>query len=566
MSIRGPTIVLALALVTLAPAHALVIDEVFPQSGSQFRAGVEALEDERYPEAISLGREYVRLAPNEGRAHLILVLAWYGAGEHAAIDRHLAELDARFPDIAESLSASLVRLYGRDGNAGAALKYFGRLESAARTPDLHVLAGDLHHRDNRMDRAIADYEQALAREARHEGALLGLARTHLVIGDFQGAARHAEQLLEQHERHPGAQTIAATAYLKLNQPEKALAITRTFTEHSRSNPAALANVALSEFANSNYDRARQAFSGLDRHAGWADDALVGQALCDIAEERIDRARSLLDGADAREAPLSTILAASLMTNEAGRGGVQSTLAAGSTIWLDLERPLLSLSGLVGASPMVMDDYNQELVAVVIAQLYLNQGFPELALALSGPLRNLEASAFGRLVLARAYWKMGRDDEAGRVLEALVRDHPALVAPRLELADIHFHAGRQGEALAAYEKAVIRHPELPVLQVRLGDLYNELGNPESALVQYERFLEQAPDSPYALNQAAATLALLLDRPGEALVLAERAHQLAPDDANIADTLVSVHRKLGNDTEAMEIQQSFFRSHGSGMPSS
>ena len=232
------------------------------------------------------------------------------------------------------------------------------------------------------------------------------------------------------------------------------------------------------------------------------------------------------------------------------------------MWLDLRRPLLSLSGLIGSSPQREGDYNQALVAVVTAQLYLNQGFPELALAVSEEAGRLEASAFGRLVLARAHWRMGRADRAGRLLEALVQDYPKLVAPRLELADIHFHSGEGGEALAIYENAVIRYPELPSLRVRLGDLYNELGNPGSALAQYRRFLEEEPDSPYALNQAAATLALKLGRPEEALEMAVRAHSLAPDDANIADTLVRVHRLLGNEEAATEVMRSFSRIHGRG----
>ena len=565
MNSRVPALLLAILLLTQSSAHALVMDEFFPQSRSQYRAGVEALENERYPEAIALGREYVRQEPGEGRAHLILVLAWYGQGEHQAIKRHLRELGARFPEMAQSIRASLMELYARDGDADTALAHFGKIASGARTADLYVLAGDLYHRSNRMDRAVASYASALELAPRHEGARLGLARTHLVSGDFDGAARHAEQLLGQHEQHRGALTIAATAYLRLNKPEKALSITRGFSERTPNNPVALSSIALSEFANANYEKARQAFSSLGRHSAWADDAIVGQALSDIARERIDQARSLLNAADARGAPLSTILAASLMTDESGRGGVQHTLEAGSPLWLDLQRPLLSLSGLIGASPRGDDDYNEELVAVVTAQLFLNQGFPELALTLSEAVGNLEASAFGRLVLARAYWKMGNADEAGRTLEALVRDYPDLLAPRLERADIHFHTGERAEALAAYENAVIRHPELPQLKVRLGDLYNELGNPESALAQYQGFLQQQPDSPYALNQAAATLALL-GRPEEALDLAKRAHQLAPDDANIADTLVSVHRKLGNEELAREIQSSFNRTHGQALPSS
>ncbi|TDT43365.1 tetratricopeptide repeat protein [Halospina denitrificans] len=563
MRIRSSAALLALMLLTLSSAHALVIDRFFPQPPSQYRPGIEALENERYQEAISLGEEYARLAPKDERAHLILVLAWYGQGGHTAIDRHLRELDARFPDIAQSIRSSLMTLYARDGRSEAALRHFGNLQPEAKTTDLYVLAGDLHHQGNRMDLAVVNYEKALEQAPRHEGARLGLARTHLVSGRFPEAADHAERLLDQYAEHRGALTVASTAYLKLNQPQKALAKTRTFRERAP-NPAALSNIALSEFATGHYERAHEAFSALGRYSEWGDDAVVGRALCDIARERIDQARSVLNNADTRDAPLSTILAASLMTNESGNDGVQHTLKAGSPVWLDLQRPLLSLSGLVGSSPMSEADYNQELVAVVTAQLYLNQGFPELALSLSEPVGNLKASAFGRLVLGRAYGKMERADEAVHTLEALVRDYPKLLAPRLEIADIHFHQGDHAEALATYENAVIRHPELPELQVRLGDLYNELGNPASALLQYERFLEQEPDSPYALKQAAATLARL-DRPEEGLELAERAHELAPYDANIADTLVSVHRKLGNEAAAAKIQSSFSRTHGEDVPS-
>lgn len=72
--------------------------------------------------------------------------------------------------------------------------------------------------------------------------------------------------------------------------------------------------------------------------------------------------------------------------------------------------------------------------------------------------------------------------------------------------------------------------------------------ELAVKHYESVLKQSPDLPAALNNLSFILADELNRAEEALPYAQRAHQLAPDQADFADTLGWVYYKLGKSDAA------------------
>lgn len=74
--------------------------------------------------------------------------------------------------------------------------------------------------------------------------------------------------------------------------------------------------------------------------------------------------------------------------------------------------------------------------------------------------------------------------------------------------------------------------------------------DDAFQVYEQQLKQFPESANFHNQAAWIAALCFRRLDEALALAERAVQLAPDSPSYADTLAEVHFARGNRDLALE----------------
>jgi Flp pilus assembly protein TadD len=105
------------------------------------------------------------------------------------------------------------------------------------------------------------------------------------------------------------------------------------------------------------------------------------------------------------------------------------------------------------------------------------------------------------------------------------------AIRAYQAQLHF--GSQAKAAAFMEAWLKAHPDDLLALRALADGYLQAKNLTAARSRYEDLLKRRGDDPYALNNLANVLLLLGDR--SALARAERAHELAPQDAAIQDTL-------------------------------
>ena len=77
-----------------------------------------------------------------------------------------------------------------------------------------------------------------------------------------------------------------------------------------------------------------------------------------------------------------------------------------------------------------------------------------------------------------------------------------------------------------------------------------GDFEAAAAAYRRLLKQNPDDLEVLNNLAYLLANDVDRPQEAVPLAERAAKLAPENAEVLDTLGWAYYRAGDSTRAQE----------------
>ena len=133
------------------------------------------------------------------------------------------------------------------------------------------------------------------------------------------------------------------------------------------------------------------------------------------------------------------------------------------------------------------------------------------------------------------------EHAGRPLDAvgsyetgLQRD-PTHVAGSRALAAAYERDKRPGDALRLLEAASRAHPGSLPLLFDLAAIRERSGDLAAAEATYREMLKRAPDNPIALNNLAYLLARDPKGLDEALDLAERAHQRAPDNAAIADTL-------------------------------
>ncbi|MBW4933385.1 tetratricopeptide repeat protein [Marinobacter sp. F4206] len=111
------------------------------------------------------------------------------------------------------------------------------------------------------------------------------------------------------------------------------------------------------------------------------------------------------------------------------------------------------------------------------------------------------------------------------------------------------SGRINDALAYLESELASTPNNTKLRLNLALLQQSSGKDNSAMSNYEVLLESMPDNTVVLNN----LAWLYHKTGDerAVPLAERAYELSPENAAIADTYGWIMLKSGNHRESVPV---------------
>jgi len=139
--------------------------------------------------------------------------------------------------------------------------------------------------------------------------------------------------------------------------------------------------------------------------------------------------------------------------------------------------------------------------------------------------------------------------SARPLKALVDQRvPADAAAAVLRSFARTARGDTAGARSALETAITLAPRYRVAQMLLATAYEQGGDYDRAIERYQQLLKTDPKDWAAANNLAYALAVRKERPGEALGLAERAHALAPNSAQVVDPLAWVQPLLGRNAEA------------------
>jgi predicted Zn-dependent protease len=234
------------------------------------------------------------------------------------------------------------------------------------------------------------------------------------------------------------------------------------------------------------------------------------------------------------------------------------------VWLALDNPGAANNLLEQAARLASRNPDQ---LAGVAKLQVQAGAVEAAehslrLALDGR----PDSAVLRLKLASLFARQHRFDAAAEELDALLGRHPDHPLALSMLADVREAEGRSAEALSLYRqvqalsdtpRAMIRlyrglvrngqatqalselqawherHPDEPAVMRLLAEQYQRRGDTARALRLYARIIEVSEAGAGVFNNIAYIL-LELDVE-QAVEAATRAHELAPYDAAVLDTL-------------------------------
>ena len=504
---------------------------------------------ERQPaDAIEVLRPAVTLAPNDSNAFALLGTAYMQNGRpeqaSAYLERALAIEENAPPSVRTRLALSRMDT----GFGGTGLE------------DLEVLfTGD----PERYQTAGTILVVAFLRQRRYEEAL-----------------RTAEQLTVVNPDSLTLRNLLGTAQLALG--DKATA-ERTFLAILEQDPRFLparANLAQLDAAAGRLDRARKRLEALLEDRPTSANTMIQLAQVEESAGRLEVSlRWLLKAQDADPRSARVVLALTDFHLRQGNAKAALAVAEDAATWAQEDLDVMSALGralaATGRTDVASAVYTNMATAAGfdtpslyrVARLQLSIGAGKDAIyTLTKGLQGNPDDLASRMLLAEAEVGVGASDKALALAEALVADYPDLSSGYLLLGDVHMRLGRFDEAIAQYRKShdleagtvttlrlyrahlvagdrararsvlspwVASHPTDSTARAALAEDLLAGGELDAARGQYERLLERDPSNPTVLNN----LAYILDQQQapRAYELAQRAHELAPDNPAISDTV-------------------------------
>jgi len=165
---------------------------------------------------------------------------------------------------------------------------------------------------------------------------------------------------------------------------------------------------------------------------------------------------------------------------------------------------------------------------------------------------LTTNAAGALML-QAKVCMARQDWPGAesALTSVLKAVPDAMLPYSLLAQVYLFSGDSKKAVAQLRSAAERNPNDTTALMLLGVIHEAQKDYDSAKKAYEDVLKLSPNMAAALNNLAYILCENLNQVDQALPYATKAHELAPNDHGVTDTLGWIFYRRGEFARALPL---------------
>ncbi len=292
----------------------------------------------------------------------------------------------------------------------------------------------------------------------------------------------------------------------------------------------------------------------------------------IQEKSARAALELIDGAPADQKQLPSALLtrnwALLATGDlAGlKTGLEDTARRGSSRDLLLQNAFLHMAQRdpAGARPFLdraLKANPEDVQALdALTRTYLAQNQPAAAVAkareyaAARPKSALLQEKLGDLLLQTG-------DAAGS-RDAYVRARqadPKLLDAQLALTELNVKEGKLAEARSDLKGMLASSPQSPKTRLWLAYVEHQAGNYPEAISLYRQVIQADPSNVVALNNLAYLLANDSHQPDEALLLAQRVKELAPQDSSVEDTIGWAYFQKGIYRTALTHLENAARTH-------
>ena len=302
----------------------------------------------------------------------------------------------------------------------------------------------------------------------------------------QPMLEHLQQAATAHPKSVQPKVLLARYYLTQGKPAKVPALMLELSEEQRQNPDVLDVMARAQLAQKQYPEAKY---GLEQ----------------LIEQQPNSAQA-------------HFLLAQAYAGLGDRAGLKRELE--TTIEL---APRHFAARLALARLLLLEGEKEKVTEQLVVLNELSPDHPDVL--------RLKAS------LARA---QGDQETASALLEDVFEASPS-TASMLAVARQKWAMGDQAAALKLQEQWTEEHPDDLIAALALAGAYSQQDQVEPAIAQYQKVLEKDEQNVVALNGLAWHLRN--KQPARALEYAERAAKLAPESAQVLDTLAVVLLKNG-----------------------
>ena len=473
------------------------------------------LRDGKTEEGISMLSRVATLQPDSAVAQVRLGAGLLAGGKGDEAAQHIEtalELDPEFQQADILLVMNHLRKQDYDAAIAAAKNY--RRRNLTSTTPLNLL-GKVYQQAGRQDEAREAFEKALTLDASDPAANHNLAQMAVASGDLTAARQYYATLLEHHQDYLPA--LIQLALLDVKE-EKEASLVEHLEQAIRAHPAALEpRLLLGRYhlSKGRPEKVAPLFTNLEEAQKQSPQVLQLLALAQLSEKEHGEAQFTLEQL-MQSTPDSAPLHHMMAMAAAGAGNPERA-----------EQELHRAIEL---------DENYLPSRIALARLALAKGTADEFEQQIAALESLAPDNPDVLLLRAASANREGDPAAAVTLAEQAFTLAPTVKTVLALGSYQEASGDHNGALQLYRSWINENPQDVAVRMAIANSLQIKQEAEAAMIYYKEVLLLDPDNVIALNNLAWNLRE--ENPGKALEYARHASTLAPESADVLDTLAVV----------------------------
>ena len=527
-------------------------------------------EDHRFPEGEKLALELIQKQPSFTAIYEVLYKQYMTAQRSGDAENILKTAVRNNP----SEAAASLRLAGHYAQAGKLIEMNGALQRLIDNPKGfpagRMQVGDFYERIGKWDEAARNFDEGAKSNPKERIAYeKRIARVLLANGKLDEAARKVEEILAQQPKDAEMLTLKAGFALQSGAPERldeAIRIYEPLVKQRTDNADLPLYLGQAYIAKKDYGAARlQLLESINRRREFVAPRIL-LAEIGLQEQKpgdtVTYATQALayDPRNPRAKLLRSVgLTGTGKYDEAERELKDLLSQAPQYRDAQLELGLLALArGKAKEAESIFKRLQQpgqqadQRVVIGLAEAYASEHQLDAALELLGAeLKKAPGSTVIRQTLADTAVRAGKYDLALEHYKTMLSANPNSPEVYLRLGETQQRKGDLPAAIGAFQSAILLSPHDPTAAIDLATALQTAGRAAEAKSQYERAMKLQPDNPLVMNNMAYLIAETGGNLDEALKLAQRAAQKAPNEPGISDTLGWIYLKKNLNESAFQI---------------